>query len=114
MAESAATSELSNPTISNVENGYNVNPRDDTIRKLERDLGAKVPNDVIEVANQDGEIEDVGRLANFEPHEVGDRPKVAGICVHYDRNGRPVYIGESENIERRMNSHRKTLSLERS
>ena len=58
------------------------------------------------MANQDGEIEDVGRLANFEPHEVGDRPKVAGICVHYDRNGRPVYIGESENIERRMNSYR--------
>lgn len=106
MAELATKSKLSIPTISNIENGHNENPRDDTIRKLERALKAKVPSDVIEVVNQDSEIEDVGRLANFEPHEVDDWPKVAGIYVLYDKNRRPVYIGESDNIERRMNSHK--------
>ena len=106
MADLAAKSKLSIPTISNIERGHNENPREDTIRKLEKALKAKVPGDVIEVVNQDSEIENVGRLENFEPHEAGDWPKVAGIYALYDKNKRPVYIGESDNIERRMNTHR--------
>jgi excinuclease UvrABC nuclease subunit len=48
---------------------------------------------------------DVGTLADFDPHEEGEFPSEPGIYVLYDISERPIYVGESDDIARRLRQH---------
>ena len=48
----------------------------------------------------------VGRLRlDFDPHNDEDLPAEPGIYVFYDISERPVYVGQSDDIRRRIAGH---------
>lgn len=46
-----------------------------------------------------------GGWVTFDPHVVRERPQKSGVYVMFDRNGSPVYVGESEDIAKRWRQH---------
>ncbi len=48
---------------------------------------------------------DIGNLEDFDPYDEGARPDTPGIYVFYDVSQRPVYVGESKQISKRIHQH---------
>ena len=47
-------------------------------------------------------------MSNFNPSDTAreeEWPRVAGVYVLYDKNSRPVYVGQSQNIYERLKDH---------
>ncbi len=103
-AELAAKSGVSAPQIHNIETGRTANPRPATRTKLEDALGTTAPKDVLEEVKREAEIEGVGQFVGFDPHDENDFPNEPGVYVFYDVSDRPIYVGESGNIKRRIRS----------
>src|SRR5262249_41237635 len=99
--ELAAKVGISQIQVYNIETGRTLNPRERTRRALEKVLG-KAPEDVVEAVEEAAEIPGVGRLTDFNPHDEDDFPSEPGVYVFYDISQRPVYVGESSNISRRI------------
>lgn len=113
VAELAAKSGVSVPAIYNIESGRSPNPRAKTRRKIERALRLDAPEEVVEVAEQSGEIEGLGPLTDFDPHDKNDRPRLPGIYVFYDISDRPVYVGQGSDISRRVREHEEKFWFKR-
>jgi transcriptional regulator with XRE-family HTH domain len=103
--ELAEASKVSVVQIYNLEAGRSVNPRDATKKRLEKALGAKVPEDVEEEVADEQAIEGLGPLTDFDPHDEEDRPGCGGVYVFYDISDRPVYVGKARSISTRVGSH---------
>lgn len=106
VAELAGRSVVAAPTIYAIESGRIVNPRQKTVRKLEKALGSKLPADAAAETQEQARIEGLGELVGFDPHFDDDVPAVKGIYVLYDVSERPIYVGESNNIKHRLRDHR--------
>jgi len=103
--ELAESSSVSIPAIYNIESGRSPNPRQSTRKKLERALEVDTPQDVLEVAEEASEIEGLGSLQDFDPHDKSDRPKLPGVYVFYDVSDRPIYVGKASDIAKRVKDH---------
>ena len=104
VSELAEQSGVSIPAIYKLEKGEIENPRDVTIEKLEKVLN-KVPVEVKEVSDEASRIEGLGSIQDFSPHEEEELPTTSGVYLLYDVSQRPIYIGESKNIKRRLKQH---------
>lgn len=103
--ELAERSGVSAVAIYNLEGGRTTNPRRQTQASLSKALGQSPPAEVEEQAQQSADISGLGALEDFDPHSDADLPAEAGIYVLYDISERPIYVGESENIRRRIRQH---------
>lgn len=103
--ELAEAAGLSAPAIYNIENGKISNPRDGTIRKLERTLGSDLSAETKEEIREEATIEGLGEFIEFDPHDESDLPSAPGIYVLYDISERPIYVGQGSDIRRRIRDH---------
>lgn len=103
--ELADSSGISLVQIYNLEAGRSTNPREDTRKRLEAALRAKVPRDVQEQVAEEQSIEGLGPLTDFDPHDDEDLPSCSGVYVFYDVSDRPVYVGKAKNIGTRVEGH---------
>lgn len=103
--ELASKSGLSLPAIYGIEAGRTQNPQQTTRRRLTAALGQEPSQETVDVTESDARIPDVGVLTDFDPHDARDLPVEPGIYVLYDISERPVYVGESDNIKRRIRTH---------
>ncbi len=101
-ADLASRSGVSSPAIWNIETGATVNPRASTRMKLERALGIAPPEALVKAVQEEAEITGVGQFVDFDPHDETDLPSEPGVYVFYDISDRPVYVGESSDIRRRI------------
>ena len=100
-------------TIANVESGRTQNPRAEARDRLATALGVTEPAAVTAATEEAAEVEGVGQFVDFDPHEVASRPKDPGIYVFYDVSDRPIYVGESDAISRRIRSHEEKFWFKR-
>jgi transcriptional regulator with XRE-family HTH domain len=103
--ELADRANVSEPQIWNIETGHTLNPRAETRDRLAKALGSEPSPETVSVTQQDAEIPDVGILTDFDPHNDDDLPPEPGIYVFYDISERPVYVGQSDDIRRRIAGH---------
>ncbi len=103
--ELSEKSHVSIPQIYNLESGRSANPREQTRKRLEQALDATVPDEITEEAADEQAIVDLGPLTDFDPHDEDDRPRCAGVYVFYDVSDRPIYVGKSQDIKKRVASH---------
>lgn len=104
--ELSRQSGVSEPQIWNIETGQTNNPRRPTREKLQTALGEDAPGETVEATERSAQIQDVGALTDFDPHDETDLPTDAGVYVLYDISERPIYVGESDNIRGRIrNGH---------
>jgi transcriptional regulator with XRE-family HTH domain len=103
-AQLAADSGVSAVQIWNIESGSTANPRASTRKKLEGALGVKPPHELVEAVEEEAEISGVGQFVGFDPHDESDFPSEPGVYVFYDISDRPIYVGESGDIRKRIKS----------
>jgi transcriptional regulator with XRE-family HTH domain len=101
----AKKSRITATAIYAIEAGKSRNPQQATRTKLEKALAVKVPDDVSEEAIESQRIEGLGSLIDFDPHDKANLPEEPGVYVFYDISERPVYVGRSDNIRKRVLSH---------
>jgi transcriptional regulator with XRE-family HTH domain len=100
-------------TIANVESGRTQNPRAEARIRLADALGVTEPTAVTTETERAAEVEGVGQFVDFDPHELASRPTDPGIYVFYDVSDRPIYVGESDAIHRRIRSHEEKFWFKR-
>lgn len=103
--ELASLSGVAIPTIYAIEGGRISNPRSETVKKLEKALKSKVPEDTAEQVREESTVEGLGALEDFNPHIDSERPAQPGIYVLYDVSERPIYVGEGANVKKRIREH---------
>ncbi len=103
--ELAEMAGLSIPSIYNIESGRISNPRDGTVRKLERALGSPLDSDTKKEIQEEATIEGLGEFIEFDPHNDDDLPPAPGIYMLYDISERPIYVGQGSDIRSRIKSH---------
>jgi len=104
--ELAEKAGLSAAAVYNIEAGRISNPRQGTVRKLERALDAQIPSEAKDEIREEATIKGVGELIDFDPHNDDDLPSVPGIYVLYDISERPIYVGQGADIKKRIRDHR--------
>ncbi len=103
--ELAADSGVSTVAIYNIESGKSLNPQEGTRRRLARALQTEVPAEVKTESEEEQQVQGLGSLTDFDPHDESDLPEVAGVYVFYDVSDRPIYVGKSQNIADRVAAH---------
>lgn len=103
--ELSETAGVSWMAIRNIEAGKTQNPQTKTRKRLEKALGATVPEEVAAETTEERTIRGLGELSDFDPHSEEDLPSCAGVYVFYDISDRPIYIGQGQNISRRVRDH---------
>lgn len=106
VSELAEKAGISAPAVYNIERGRILNPRVETMRKLERALGAEIPKEAKEEVKEEAKIEGLGELVDFDPHNEEDFPAAPGIYVLYDISERPIYVGQGADIRSRLRDHK--------
>lgn len=104
-AELAGKADISVGQVYNIETGRTQYPRQQTIKKLEGALGKKFDAEVSEQLKSESRIEGLGDFKDFDPHDSKDWPDDPGVYVFYDISERPIYVGQSGKISRRLKSH---------
>jgi transcriptional regulator with XRE-family HTH domain len=104
-AELANESGVSLNQIYNIEKGRTQNPRQRTLKAIERVLHQSVPEETLAVTAEEATVGKIGKLIDFDPYSETDRPTCAGIYVLYDISERPIYVGQGSNISRRIRDH---------
>jgi transcriptional regulator with XRE-family HTH domain len=107
--ELSKQSGVNKTTVANIQLGKTQNPHTTTLRKLEKALGEKVPEEIKQEVKEDAET-GFGELVDFDPWG-DDRntliPEIPGVYILYDITERPVYVGKSEiSIKKRIDSHK--------
>lgn len=103
-AELGKKAGISPLTVYFIENGQTESPQENTISRLEKVLG-KLPADLTEEVEEEGALEDFefrGPFPTDEWKENMSEGRIACIYVFYDQLRRPVRIGETDNLERRL------------
>lgn len=106
-ADLADRSGVSHMAIWNLENGRTSNPQRSTRARLEKALGIEVPADVTREAESEVQVQGLGSLVDFDPHDESALPSVPGVYVFYDISDRPVYVGmaRKQAISERVRQH---------
>lgn len=104
LAKEAGISPL---TIYFIENGTTKSPQDATLIGLEKALG-KLPGNLsrdVEEVREVGEFQYLGPFPIDKWQENMGKGKIPCIYVFYDSLNRPVRIGETEDLERRVKEY---------
>ncbi len=102
--EVATKAGLTPPAIYRIERGVTRNLRESTRKRLETVLGP-MPEDAVQEVSEEATVEGLGALEDFDPHSPEERPSLPGIYVLYDISERPIYVGEGENVKKRIRDH---------
>jgi transcriptional regulator with XRE-family HTH domain len=102
VAALADKSGVSIPQIYNIESGRSQNPQQKTQKKLTSALGKEPEEKIVAATESAAQIEGLGELIDFDPHDEADMPDEAGIYVFYDISERAVYVGQAINIRNRI------------
>lgn len=105
MPELANKAGLSSVAVYAIKSGRSQNPQRKTVTKLEKALRVQLSTEVKKEATDEATIEGVGEWFNFDPHSKADWPSGAGIYVLYDISDRPIYVGQAQNISKRLADH---------
>jgi transcriptional regulator with XRE-family HTH domain len=105
VAQVAERAGLSVPTIYGIEAGKSQNPRQRTVRLLEKAVGKKFEAEFQKSLKEASTIEGLGELQDFDPHDEHDWPEEPGIYVLYDISDRPIYVGMGKSIGGRIADH---------
>lgn len=101
-----ATKALVTPaTIYAIESGKISNPQERTQKKLAEALGEAASHEVTNETKKEAEVEGMGQLVGFNPHDENELPTCSGVYVLYDISERPIYVGEGGNIRARIKDH---------
>lgn len=103
--ELAEQAGVSVPTIYNLESGRIDNPQKATVEKLTKALGETPSEETIKATEDAAEIEGLGNLVDFDPHDANNFPAGPGVDVFYDISQRPIYVGESSDLKRRLREY---------
>lgn len=103
--ELSEQSGVSEPQIWNIETGKTLNPQAQTRERATTVLGETPSEETIQVTEDEAAIPNLGALTDFDPHDAADLPDEPGVYVFYDVSERPVYVGQSDSIKRRVNDH---------
>lgn len=103
--ELAHRADVSQMTVYNLETGRISNPHEKTRARLTSALGESAPQDAVDATEREATIEGIGALVDFDPHDPQDCPEGSGVYVFYDISERPIYVGESGNMARRIRDH---------
>lgn len=108
--ELSEKSKISTPALYNIENGKTQNPNLKTRQKIEAALGegADIP-----VEEKENDIQNLGSLEGFDPYEINLIPTSPGVYVLYDISERPIYVGRSKNINKRIKQHSNSFWFKR-
>lgn len=101
----AEVSGVALPTVYAIESGRIQNPRGSTRKKLERALKTQIDPDVSKQMTEDATISGIGELTDFNPHDSQDIPTDPGVYVFYDITERAIYVGQTNNIKRRLKDY---------
>lgn len=105
----AEISNISAPAIYNIEGGKTQNPSSKTqklisaaIEEYSNKNSKPEPAPPAEaIANND----EIGDLEEFDPYSVESYPDCPGVYIFYDISERPIYVGQSQNIKKRILDH---------
>lgn len=103
--ELAQKANVTPPTIYAIETGKIGNPQEKTQKKIKNALGEEVPIDVTDETEKGAQIEGIGHLIDFNPHDKEELPTCPGVYVLYDVSERPIYVGQGGNIKLRILDH---------
>lgn len=105
---------LSPGSIYRIESGVTRNLRESTRRQLEAGLNSQLPQDTAEeIAEESKVVGLVGKFEDFDPHVASERPASPGIYVLYDVSDRPIYVGQGENVKKRIEDHEEKFWFKR-
>lgn len=112
LAQKSGVSEVG---IYNIEAGRTENPRQETKAKLQKALQKTPSEKLVKEIAEESQIAGIGQLEDFDPHIVGERPKVNGVYVFYDATKRPIYVGRSsrQTIAVRVSQHEEKFWFKR-
>lgn len=94
-------------TIYFIERGDTKSPHASTLERIQKILG-KLPGEITEETKEEatvGEFEFLGPFAISEWKQNVGNGKVSAVYVIYDQLKRPVRIGETEDLDRRMREY---------
>lgn len=111
--ELAHAAGLTPPGVYRIESGVTRNLREATRKKLEKALEVSIPEDTAKELAEEAEVKGVGALEDFDPHLDSDRPSEPGIYVLYDISERPIYVGEGEDVRKRIKDHEEKFWFKR-
>jgi len=97
-------------TVNLLEAGRLENLHRRTQNKIADALGEKPPKAAIESTEREARVTGLGALVDFDPYddgEVTEVPQDSGIYIFYDRSQRPVYVGETSDLRRRLREHKR-------
>lgn len=103
--ELALRAGVSVATLYNIETGRAASPHRKTIARLEAALNEQFPKESERELEKANEIPGLGEFSDFDPHDSGNLPEVAGVYVFYDISQRPIYVGQASNIKLRLRDH---------
>lgn len=103
---------LTPPAIYRIESGGTLNLRKSTREKLERLLGS-ISQETDIAVSKEAQVEGLGALEDFDPHDDDERPPEPGIYVLYDVSERPIYVGEGGNVRKRIKDHEEKFWFKR-
>jgi transcriptional regulator with XRE-family HTH domain len=92
---------VSTATIYFIESGRIQTPRRETLDKLQRAVGESDPK-MRQEAQEQATIEGIGVLTDFDPHDEDNLPNGPGVYVFYDVSERPIYVGQSGEVRKRI------------
>ena len=110
VSEIAEESGLSTGYLYNIQNGHSKNVSDDAIQRLANALGVENPRKHTILQDEDdhsdsGEQDVIGDHYDLDLENLEEFDEIAGVYIFWDKNDRPVYIGESKNIYNRIKQH---------
>src|SRR5439155_15169621 len=105
VVELANKAGVSIPTIYNLESGRIDNPQEKTRKRLVEALGETLPTETVKATEDAANIEGIGNLVDFDPHDEDGLPTGPGVYVFYDISQRPIYVGESSNLTTRLRTY---------
>jgi transcriptional regulator with XRE-family HTH domain len=103
--ELAKKAKVSAVAIYNIESGKIKNPQASTRAKISKALGESIPQDIISETEEEQEIQGLGSLIDFDPHDSSEWPQCQGVYVLYDVSERPIYVGKGDKISARLKDH---------
>jgi len=105
VAELAQKSETTAVTIYNILAGRVRNPQKATRESLQTALEDSPDSNEEKKIEAAATVAGIGQLQDFDPYDVENIPDSQGVYVFYDISERPVYVGRSNNMMRRIKQH---------
>lgn len=64
-----------------------------------------LPRKVVKEIKEESEVQGVGEFSDFSPWDDSMIPEEPCVYVYYDRTERPIYVGQTNNLQRRNKQH---------